>query len=111
MTKFAVNVPVPTTQPFVVVDAGLPVGLHRFRLVVTDQDKRASHPSEIVVQILPPTVITVPPVISVTPVPPRVPIDQPGSVTTNPAGPVVAPVRRGTPAAPAKKPSKPRKKR
>ena len=44
MTVFAVNQPVATREPVVTVDAGLPVGTHRFQLVVQDDGGRSSVP-------------------------------------------------------------------
>ena len=44
MTVFAVNQPVATREPVVIVDAGLPVGTHRFQLVVQDDGGRSSVP-------------------------------------------------------------------
>jgi len=49
--KFSANKPVETTNPTVVVDSGLPVGSHRFRLVVVTRDGRSSQPTEVVVTI------------------------------------------------------------
>jgi hypothetical protein len=48
---FSANKPVETTKPAVVVDGGLPVGLHRFQLVVVSTDGRSSQPAEVVVSI------------------------------------------------------------
>lgn len=49
--KFTPNMPVKTREPMIVVDAGLPVGSHRFRLVVINDRGRESKPVEIVVRI------------------------------------------------------------
>lgn len=51
MTGFVIGKPVRTREPKVVVDAGLPAGRHRFRLVVTRDDGRRSAPMEQVVVI------------------------------------------------------------
>jgi len=51
--RFPVNRPVETTTATVVVDGGLPVGPHRFRLVVVNRDGRSSQPAEVVVIIEP----------------------------------------------------------
>lgn len=51
MTRFAIGQTVLTTEPVIVVDAGLRPGLHRFRLVVTDDQGLNSQPDEVVVQI------------------------------------------------------------
>lgn len=51
MTTFVVGKPVSTATPEVVVDAGLPIGTHRFRLVVVDGSGNASRPAEVVVQV------------------------------------------------------------
>ena len=51
--KFSPNTPVETTKPTIVVDAGLPVGLHRFRLVVVSANGRLSRPTEVVIDIQP----------------------------------------------------------
>lgn len=49
--KFTPNVPVATRESTIVVDAGLPVGSHRFRLVVINDRGRESKPVEIIVRI------------------------------------------------------------
>ena len=51
MASFAINQTQVTREPRVVVDAGLRPGLHRFRLVVTDDAGKTSRPDEVVVQI------------------------------------------------------------
>ena len=51
MARFAINQTQVTREPRVVVDAGLRPGLHRFRLVVSDDSGNASRPDEVVVQI------------------------------------------------------------
>jgi hypothetical protein len=51
MARFVINQAVRTTEPTVVVDAGLPVGEHRFQLVVTDAAGNSSRPDIVTVQI------------------------------------------------------------
>jgi len=51
--KFEPNVPFETTDPRVVVDAGLRPGSYRFRLVVVNDRGRASAPVEVTVSVLP----------------------------------------------------------
>ena len=115
MTQFVVGKPVTTDVPSVVVDAGLPVGRHRFRLTVIDTAGNESRPNEAVVQVVPLTVVV--PGQPVTPVVlnPAGPVIAPHVVgpivTPNLTGPVVTPVRAATPTPPSKPPSKPRKKR
>jgi hypothetical protein len=48
---FSVNKPVSTTGPTVVVDGGLAVGTHVFRLVVINRDGRASQPADVIVTV------------------------------------------------------------
>lgn len=57
MTTFVVGKPVETTTPRMVVDAGLPVGSHRFSLTVFNTTGNASAPSEAVVQVTRPVVV------------------------------------------------------
>jgi hypothetical protein len=59
MTKFVVGSPVTTETSTVIVDAGLPVGLHRFRLEVFGSTGSVSVPAEAVVQIIDPTTVLV----------------------------------------------------
>lgn len=51
MAKFAVGQSLTTTEPTIVVDAGLPVGTHRFQLVVVGARGVKSAPDEAVVQV------------------------------------------------------------
>ena len=51
MARFAINQTLVTREPRVVVDAGLRPGLHRFRLVVTDDAGNDSRPDEVLVQV------------------------------------------------------------
>jgi hypothetical protein len=49
--KFEPNRPFESPEPTVDVDAGLPPGSHRFRLVVFNRRGQPSQPSEVVVTI------------------------------------------------------------
>ena len=51
MARFEINQPLVTKEPRILVDAGLRAGLHRFRLVVTDDQGLSSQPDEVVVQV------------------------------------------------------------
>jgi hypothetical protein len=51
MAQFQVNRPIRGVDPTIVVDAGLPLGLHRFRLEVIDSAGLWSAPSEVVVAV------------------------------------------------------------
>ena len=51
MARFEINQPQVTREPRILVDAGLRPGLHRFRLVVTDDQGLSSRPDEVVVQV------------------------------------------------------------
>jgi hypothetical protein len=51
MASFAINQTLVTRESAIVVDAGLRPGLHRFRLVVSDDQGLSSRPDEVVVQI------------------------------------------------------------
>lgn len=52
MTQFVIGQAVTTNVPRVLVDAGLPAGRHRFRLVVVDSAGNRSQPDDRVVQVL-----------------------------------------------------------
>lgn len=91
MTRFVIGTPVQTTAATVVVDAGLPAGLHGFRLVVVDNSGNASVPSEAVVSVQPLTFVPASPATPVMPVMPVMPVTPVIHVT--PAGPIVTPVR------------------
>lgn len=52
MARFEPNVPVKTAEPSVEVDAGLPVGRHRFRLEVSGASGGSSAPMDIVVEVV-----------------------------------------------------------
>lgn len=51
MARFVPGQPVVTAEPSVVVDAGLPVGQHRFQLEVVTDSRRRSAPDIAVVQV------------------------------------------------------------
>ena len=51
MARFVVNEPVITSQPEVVVDAGLPAGRHLFQLIVEDSSGNQSEPDVVQVRI------------------------------------------------------------
>ncbi|EHR71167.1 hypothetical protein BurJ1DRAFT_2331 [Burkholderiales bacterium JOSHI_001] len=102
MTKFTVGRPITTQVPEVLVDAGLPDGQHRFRLVVIGSAGNSSTPDDLVLSIsrvVLPTGLgtgtvgtTVPPVLQpVTPVVPVVPL-----VPVVPVLPVRPPVPQPT---------------
>jgi hypothetical protein len=70
MAVFRLNQPVSTNVPVVIVDAGLPAGTYRFRLVVVDDQGNQSAPDEQVVTIVRgPLVLPVPPLEPVRPAP------------------------------------------
>jgi len=47
------NQPVETTTPRLTVDAGLPPGTHRIRLVVVSARGQQSKPAEVAIRVLP----------------------------------------------------------
>ena len=51
MARFAVNRPITTSEPTVTVDAGLPIGRHRFRLEVIGAAGSRSAPDEAIVEV------------------------------------------------------------
>lgn len=75
MAKFAVGKPITTTASGVVVDAGLAVGFHRFRLNVADTGGNLSRPAEVVVEVRRPstTPVLTPMIGTATPAPIRSP--------------------------------------
>jgi hypothetical protein len=77
MARFVVGTPQVTREPTITVDAGLPVGRHRFRLEVVDASGLRSAPDQIVVEVQ------------------RIIVD-PGRIPTGPViptpGPVIGPV-------------------
>jgi hypothetical protein len=90
MTTFTQGQSVTTTQASVVVDAGLPIGRHRFRLVVFDTAGNASAPQEAVVQVFSPVVGPTPvpvPTPIPTPVPRPVGIEQRTEPASEPTAP------------------------
>ena len=100
MATFTVNQPIVTREPAITVDAGLPIGRHRFRLEVTDTAGLVSKPMEVIVTvrrplILDPGTVVVGPVIP-TPIDPVV-IRPTGVLTgvTLPSGLRVARGRKG----------------
>jgi hypothetical protein len=106
MAKFSVGTAVTTTTPTIAVDAGLPVGTHRFQLEVIDSAGNRSVPAVAVVTVQQ-VVIPVPPV---TPVPgPAIPLPGPviTPVVSGPGHAIVAP----KPAAPRSSTHKGRSKR
>jgi hypothetical protein len=82
MTRFAIGQTVVTKEPVISVDAGLAVGSHRFRLVVSDDSGLASKPVEVVVQVSPTTQPTTEPTVQPIPRPtPRPIVPQTGIAT------------------------------
>jgi hypothetical protein len=63
MAVFKVNEPLETREPFIAVDR-LPLGRHRFQLVVEDQFGNASQPDEITVTVRRPIVGPARPVVT-----------------------------------------------
>ena len=127
MARFALNQTIETGAPTIAVDPGLPLGRHRFQLVVIDDAGRRSRPVEAIVEVQREIVLP-PPVILTNPragPPPRNPALGPTvAATTSPSG---APQSGGKPAGsdpvpprrkrsrkpgrpPAKKPRRPRRK-
>src|SRR5262245_55051882 len=128
MARFVLNQMIETAEPTIAVDPGLPLGRHRFQLVVIDAAGRRSRPVEAIVEIQREIVLP-PPVILTNPragPPPRDPALGPTvRATTSPPG---APHPDGEPAGsdpapprgkrsrkpgrpPAKKPRRPRRKK
>jgi hypothetical protein len=86
MARFAVGTPQITREPTITVDAGLPVGRHRFRLEVVDASGLRSAPDDAIVDVQ--RIIVDPgPIITTGPV-----IPTPGPVIGPVIGPVVGPV-------------------
>lgn len=52
MARFEIGTTLPTTEPFIVVDAGLPSGRHRFQLVVEDEAGNQSRPDQVIVTLV-----------------------------------------------------------
>ena len=92
MARFVINTPITTREPTVTVDAGLPVGNHRFRLEVIDAaGLRSRTPGEAIVEIQRIVVDPRPPVGPVIdPRPPVVgPVIDPRPPVIDPTGPIV----------------------
>ena len=51
MARFVVGTPQITREPTITVDAGLPVGRHRFRLEVVDATGLRSAPDQAIVEV------------------------------------------------------------
>jgi hypothetical protein len=129
MARFVLNQTIETAEPTIAVDPGLPLGRHRFQLVVIDAAGRRSRPVEAIVEVQR-EIVPPPPVIRTDPRagPVRPPLDPalgptvgvttspPGAPQSGgePAGSDPMPTRRkrsGKPATPpAKKPRRPRRK-
>ena len=112
MARFVVGTPQVTREPTIVVDAGLPVGRHRFRLEVLDSTGLRSRPDDAIVDVQriivdPGPVITSGPTIP-TPGPVIGPVTGPitGPVTGPITGPVTGPI-----AGPVIRRTRPRKKK
>lgn len=82
MARFVIDQTVFTRESSIVVDAGLRPGLHRFRLVVTDDQGLDSRADEVVVQIS-----SLTPVGGFVPVARAAPRDMPVSDVAAPASP------------------------
>jgi hypothetical protein len=101
MPRFLPGQPIATEQPDIVVDPGLPVGRHRFQLVVVDDQGNRSAPDERIVQVVRPN----PPIgpIGRGGSPPDPGPLSPGPAVTEPIGGIVRPVRA------PRKPQRPRR--
>ena len=115
MARFVVGEPHITREPTIVVDPGLPVGRHRFRLEVVDASGLRSAPDDAIVDVQrivvdPGTVIPSGPIIP-TPGPVIGPVTGPitGPITGPVTGPVIGPVR--PPTGPIIRRTRPRKKK
>ena len=95
MARFVVGTPQITREPTITVDAGLPVGRHRFRLEVVDATGLRSAPDQAIVEVQrtivdPGPLIPTPGPVIPTPgpiIPTPGPILQPGPI--RPPGPVI----------------------
>lgn len=76
MATFTIGRPVTTREPTITVDAGLPVGSHRFQLEVVDTAGNRSRPDVAVVAV---QRVVLPPVTP--PTRPEIVIRNPGSTT------------------------------
>lgn len=52
MARFEIGTTIATTEPFIVIDAGLPSGRHRFQLVVEDAAGNQSRPDQVIVTLV-----------------------------------------------------------
>jgi len=52
MAFLEVGKPVVTKEPFLVIDPGLPAGEYLFQLEVMTEDRRASAPAQLTVQVI-----------------------------------------------------------
>jgi len=98
MATFAIGKPVTTTQPTIVVDAGLPAGTHRFQLQVVAKDGRTSAPSLAEVKVARGTGPVLDPTRRIDVVVPVSPV--------SPPPPIVVPVRPVPPIVRRRRPSK-----
>lgn len=88
------NTPITTPEPAVTVDAGLPVGRHRFRLEVIDTAGLRSRPDETIVEVQ--RIIIDPTPVGPTPIP--IPTPGPiGPIRTRPQGDAAPPPGTGRP--------------
>lgn len=98
MARFEIDRPITTAESTVTVDAGLPVGRHRFRLVVIGGRRQSSAPDEAIVDIQRLVIDPRPPTGPV--IDPRPPVIDPRpAVITGPAiitGPIASPSPRRT---------------
>lgn len=133
MANFELGKPVVTAEPSVVVDAGLPVGQHRFRLEVLTDTGQRSPPDEALVQvqastvplgIVPPVLTPIVPSRPSQPLSPTIPftpspLPSPPSIAAPVATPGLAPVASTLPkktvspatTSPTTNPRHPRKKK
>ena len=129
MARFVLNQTIETAEPTIAVDPGLPLGRHRFQLVVIDDAGHRSRPVEAIVEVQR-EIVPPPPVIRTEPRagPVRPPPDPAlGPMLGASTGPPDAPPPGGEPAGsdpvpsrrkrsrkprrpPAKKPRRPRRK-
>lgn len=88
MARFVVNTPITTREPSVTVDAGLPIGRHRFRLEVIDAAGLRSRPVDAIIEVQRLVVrpdVVIPPTDPIRPVlDPRVPIRPTGRSVSSP---------------------------
>ena len=101
MARFVAGTPQITREPTITVDAGLPVGRHRFRLEVIDTSGLRSAPDHAIVDVQritgPGPITPTPGPIVPTPGPirPTGPVIQPGPIIATP-GPIIRPPRSRT---------------